>query len=176
MRHLPYFDAKGACHIHYKSKLCDLTVWTPDDFKTIEEIFDWMEFWSTEDEQDHSDVIYIAEGYESGGRGLWLLVKDGEIIEDMMRCDMLSSVPVEQYFAKLKEQYKKMQLVSGDGRITIEADDIPERDERISEEEVNSQTEEWQTDLDVQYIRQIYRDHGWPHSFDSKAAFKAVDD
>ncbi|XEV04837.1 hypothetical protein FSHL1_010124 [Fusarium sambucinum] len=175
IRHLPYFDSKGPCHIHYKSKLWDLTTWTPDKFKQHREDNDWLEFWSSEDEQDHSDVICIAEGYESYGRDLWLLVKDGEIVENMVRADILSSVPVEEYFATLKEQYETLQLIPGKGRVTIEADDILEHNERVSEEDVNGQTEEWGTDLDVQYLRQIYRDHGWPYSFDSEAAFKTVD-
>ncbi|KAL4721846.1 hypothetical protein ACLX1H_011340 [Fusarium chlamydosporum] len=170
------FYTKGPYHIHYKSKLWDLTTWTPEKFKQHREDNDWLELWSSEDEQDHSDVICIAQGYESYGRDLWLLVKDGEIVEYMVRADTLSSVTVEEYFAKMKEQYETLQLIPGKGRVTIEAEHVPEREERISVEEVNGQTEEWHTDLDVQYLRQIYRDHGWPHSFDSKAAFKAVDD
>ena len=49
---------------------------------------------------------------------------------------------------------------------SIEAQKVEERSDRISEEEVHAQTEMgWGTDLDIQYIRQIYRDHGWPNAF-----------
>ncbi|KAK6700787.1 hypothetical protein SNK04_010725 [Fusarium graminearum] len=176
LRHLPYFNSKGKSHIHYKSKLWDLTTWTADDFEKHREIYDFVEFWSSESEQDPGDVICIAEGYESYGRGLWLLVNDCEIIEDMLKADTLSSVPVEEFFAKLKDQYERLQLIPGEDKVSIEAENVPERHERISEEEVNSQSVEWRTDLDVQYIRQVYRDYGWPHSFDSKAASKAIND
>ncbi|KAL6912433.1 hypothetical protein FSST1_010193 [Fusarium sambucinum] len=176
MRHLPYFDSKCESHIHFKSKLWDLTTWTPDNFEKHRETYEAMEFWSSEDEQDPSDVICIAEGYESYGRGLWLLVKDCEIIEDLLEADALSSVPVEEFFANLKEQYKALKLIPGKSRVTIEAENVPDCDERITEDEVNGQTEKWGTNLDIQYVRQIYRDHGWPHSFDFEAASKAIDD
>nr|CEG02874.1 unnamed protein product [Fusarium pseudograminearum CS3487] len=44
LRHLPYFNSKGKSRIHYKSKLCDLTAWSPDDFKKNRETYDFMEF------------------------------------------------------------------------------------------------------------------------------------
>ncbi|GKU11787.1 hypothetical protein FLAG1_12144 [Fusarium langsethiae] len=175
MRYLPYFDNKSTSQIHYRSKLFDLTVWTPGDFKKHSEIHQAMEFWSSEDEQDPSDVVCIAEGYGTGGRGLWLLVKDCEIIEELSEVDVMSAVPVEDFFSNLREQYENLKLIPGERRITIEAENVPERKQRITEDEVNGQTEEWGTDLDIQYVRQIYRDYGWPHSFDMEAASRVVD-
>jgi hypothetical protein len=174
MRHLPYFDNKSTSQIHYRSKLLDLTVWTPGDFKKHSETHEAMEFWSSEDEQDPSDVICIAEGYGSYGRGLWLLVKDCEIIEELSEADVVSAVPVEDFFSNLRERYENLRIIPGERRITIEAENVPERKQRITEDEVNSQTEDWGTDLDIQYVRQIYRDHGWPHSFNLEAASRAV--
>jgi len=70
-----------------------------------------------------------------------------------------------------------LKLIPGGSRITIEAEKVPEREgkERITLDEVNSQTQKWRTDLDVQYVRQIYRDHGWPQSFNQAAASRAID-
>ncbi|CAJ0553233.1 Ff.00g117450.m01.CDS01 [Fusarium sp. VM40] len=174
MRHLPYLNNKSTAQIHYRSKLLELTVWTAIDFKKHSETHEAMEFWSSEDEQDPSDVICFAEGYGSYGRGLWLLVKDCEIIEELSEADVLSAVPVEEFFANLKEQYETLKLIPGERRIMIEAENVPDRKERITEDEVNSQTQEWGTDLDIQYVRQIYRDHGWPHSFNLETASRAI--
>ncbi|RGP66169.1 hypothetical protein FSPOR_6789 [Fusarium sporotrichioides] len=175
MRYLPYFNNKSTSQIHHRSKLFDLTAWKPGDFKKHSEIHEFKEFWSSEDEQDPSDVVCIAEGYGTFGRRLWLLVKDCEIIEELHKADMCGVVRVEDFFSNLREQYENLKLIPGERRITIEAENVPERKQRITEDEVNSQTEEWGTDLDIQYVRQIYRDYGWPHSFNMEAAFRAVD-
>ncbi|KAI1069962.1 hypothetical protein LB507_007890 [Fusarium sp. FIESC RH6] len=174
IRHLPYFVNKSTTQFHYRSKLLDLRAWSPEDFKRHHEIHDCYEFWSSEDVQDHSDVVCIAEGYGTGGRVLWLLVKDCEIIEHINKADMMSEVKVEDFFSNLRDWYENLKLIPGKGRVTIEAEKVPEREQRITEDEVNSQTERWGTDLDIQYVRKIYRDHGWPHSFNFEAASRAV--
>ncbi|RGP69390.1 hypothetical protein FLONG3_7786 [Fusarium longipes] len=174
IRHLPYFENKGTTQFHYRSKVLDLRAWTPEDFKSHHETHDGYEFWSSEDEQDPSDVVCIAEGYGTAGRVLWLLVKDGEIIEHLNKVDLMSAVTVEDFFSNLGKEYENLKLIPGEGRITIEAENVPKRKRRITEDEVNSQTEEWGTELDIQYVRQIYRDHGWPHSFNFEAASRAI--
>jgi hypothetical protein len=176
MRYLPYFKPTTS-QIHYRSKVLDLTLWTADDFKKHSEIYDSMEFWSLEDEQDPSDVICIAEDYGTSGCNLWLLVKDCEIIEEQSKAGEASAIPVKDYFSNLEEQYETLTLIPGGSRVTIEMENVPEHEGkgRITLDEVNSQTQEWRTDLDIQYVRQIYRDHGWPSSFSRKAASRAID-
>ncbi|KAG5661364.1 hypothetical protein KAF25_005486 [Fusarium avenaceum] len=137
----------------------DYTIETAIDFKKHSETHEAMEFWSSEDEQDLSDVICFAEGYGSYGRGLWLLVKDCEIIEELSEADVLSAVPVGEFFANPREQFETLKLIPGERRITIEAQNAPERKELITEDEMNSQTQQWGTDLDIQYVRQIYLAH-----------------
>ena len=176
IRHLPYFSNECEDHIHYKSRPLDLTDCTLEDLKYHKENDPDQEYWSTENQQDPSDVFCFSQGYESYGRTFWLLVNDCEIIEDMNRADMLSSVPVEEFFEKLKEEYKNLKLIPGKGRLTGEAGHVPEREGRIDRMEVDAQTESWGTDLDIQYLRQIYRDHGWPNSFDLEGATEAVDE
>jgi len=48
MRHLPYFKPTTS-QIHYRSKVLDYTIWTPNDFKNRSETYEFMEFWSSED-------------------------------------------------------------------------------------------------------------------------------
>ncbi|KAF5023084.1 hypothetical protein F66182_4841 [Fusarium sp. NRRL 66182] len=177
LRHLPYFDRLCPSYIHFKSKLLDLTTFARQDFESHIYRHESWEFWSSEGERkDPSDIVCIASGLESFGRFLWLNVVDCEIHEYLHAGDMLDAVPVEEYFENLKDQYRSLKLVPGRRRITIEAENIPEREDRITEEEVHAQTEEWGTDLDVQYVRQIYRDHEWPDAFRKEEAFRVIDD
>jgi len=176
IRHLPCFSNECLDHIHYKSRPLDLTACTLEDLKYHKDNDPDQEYWSTEDQQDPSDVICFSQGFESYGRTFWLLVNDCEIIEDMLRADMISSVPVEEFFEKLKEEYRTLKLIPSKGRITIEAERVPEHEGRITKEDVDAQTERWGTDLDIQYVRQIYRDYGWPDAFDVEGATKVVDE
>lgn len=177
LRHLPYFVNRGTDYIHFKSRLLDFTALSYEDFEEqADRHEDTLEFWSNEGLQDPSDVVCLTQGFESFGRELWLIVKDCEMIEDMIEGDMLTAVPIETFFNNLKEQYRALKLIPAQGRITIEAGKTPERESRISEEEVNAQTETWRTNLDVQYVRQIYRQHGWPDAFRKEEAFKAIND
>lgn len=176
IRHLPYFDSTCIEYIHYKSKLLDLTAFTQKYFEKHRNYHQDWEFWSSEGElMDPGDVVYIAVGHESFSHELWLNVRDCEIFEDFHGGDMLDAVPVEQFLDRFKEQYETLKLIPGRCRITIEGEKVPEHGRGITEEEVTEQTEEWGTDLDVQYVRQIYREHGWPGSFDMETASEAID-
>ncbi|KAJ4011856.1 hypothetical protein NW752_004254 [Fusarium irregulare] len=177
IRHLPYFSDECRDHIHYKSRPLDLTAYTQEDLKYHKE-YDTTdtEFWSSEDQQDPSDVFCFTRGFETYGRTFYLLVNDCEIIEDMNKAFMLSSVPVEEFFEKLKEDYRTLKLIPGKGRITREVEHVPESEGRIARTEVDAQTEDWGTDLDIQYLRQIYRDYGWPSAFDVERATEVVNE
>lgn len=177
LRRLPYFDSSQKAAIHYKSRLIDYTSLGREHFETGDWHEESIEFWSTDGEVDPIHVFFIAWGCESYGRGLLLNVKHGEIIEDMVRADQLDPCDVKSYFDDLREDYRSLKLIPCLGRITIEARDVDERAEsdRISEEQVRAQTESWGTDLDVQYIRQLYRQHGWPDAFRKDDAKKAID-
>jgi len=119
----------------------------------------------------------IAQGYESGGRDFWLNVQHGEIMEDMIRCDWVGSFDVKGFFDRMKEDYRSLNLIPCLGRTTNDlASRTPERSDEIDVEEVRAQTEHWGTDLDVQYVRQIYRKHGWPDAFRRDEATAAIDE
>ncbi|RSL92422.1 hypothetical protein CDV31_015166 [Fusarium ambrosium] len=176
LRHLPYFDSKCTAYIHFKSRLIDFAAFTSQDYEKHKNNHEGLEFWSDEGQVNPSDVVCIAVGGESFARQLWLNVKDCEIHEDMVAGDMLDAVQVEAFFENLKEQYRSLKLIPGRGRITIEAGKMAEREDRILTEEVRNQTGEWGTELDIQYVRQIYRQHGWPDAFRKEEAFRAIDD
>lgn len=173
LRRLPYFKS-GTAYIHYKSRLIDYTS-SPHQYLENQDFREeGLGLWFEDGEFDLNYVYCIAEGHESGGRELFLDTKHGQIIENMIRMQTLDPQDVESYFDELKQAYRSLKLIPCLGRLTIEADNVDERVQQISEEQVRSQTEEWGTDLDVQYIRQIYRQHGWPDSFRRDDAMEAV--
>lgn len=175
LRHLPYFNGRAA--IHYKSRLIDYTSADLEKIlKQTAERAEDMEFWSNERRENPKHFVYIACGHESGGRDLILNVKDGEITEDIESVDTLSPRDIKEYFQELKEAYRSLRLIPCVGRVTIEADSVEERASHIDEEEVLAQSEEWGTNLDKQYIRQVYRQHGWPDAFRREDAEKAVEE
>lgn len=120
-------------------------------------------------------MFAIAWGHESGGRDFWLNVWDGEVIEEEIRCQSNGSCDVGDFLEGLKEQFISLGLVPCLGKVMIEAQGVEEGEEVITEEEVCEQGDEWYTDLDVQYVRQIYRAHGWPRVFRKEEAFEAIE-
>ncbi|GIZ49129.1 hypothetical protein CKM354_001216600 [Cercospora kikuchii] len=122
---------------------------------------------------DHSNLLVFAAGWESFGRTFIIDVLHGEITEEIVRCDTVSFVEVEPFFEDLKEKYRSLQLIPCPGRITCEAHGIPERSEEIAEVEVLAQKDVWfgGSDLDWQYVRQVYRQFGWPDEFRRDEAF-----
>ncbi|KAJ4309608.1 hypothetical protein N0V94_008849 [Neodidymelliopsis sp. IMI 364377] len=106
---------------------------------------------------DYPNFIGLAQGYESGGRDLVLDVYKGVIYEDMIRFQHLGSHDVESFFAKLRDQYEKLELV-------------PIRGEML-EAEVDDQDDE-----EMEEYRAIYRSHGWPgEGFRKEEALEAVE-
>ncbi|KAI5863673.1 hypothetical protein GGS23DRAFT_564907 [Durotheca rogersii] len=175
LRLLPYIEEDRGFHLHYKSYPIDYSVYKAADFERLQPCGEDIEFWTEEGEiADPADVVCLALGRESYGRTLFLNVRDGEITEDMVRAQTLSQVDVQYYFETLEKAYRTLRLIPCQGRVTIEAWDVAEATDEITEEQVCAQADEWLTDLDVQYLRQLYRRHGWPDSFRGADALNAV--
>ncbi|KAI3574065.1 hypothetical protein IWW34DRAFT_885205 [Fusarium oxysporum f. sp. albedinis] len=181
MKCIPYFDNDCKAYIHYKSRFVDYPTLPKTDY---EDVMDWRidgdnEVWSIRRDTiiGFDDFFPLATGRESWGKHIWLNVRDGEIfVEDNLVQDG-EPADMREYLEGLKEVYRTLQILPCRGRITLEAENVSERpeSERITEEEVATQEEKWGTDLDVQYIRQLYRDHGWPNAFQRDEAFDAVE-
>ncbi|KAH7019561.1 hypothetical protein EDB80DRAFT_701117, partial [Ilyonectria destructans] len=175
LRNLPYFDRQSPLDFHYRSRLLDYTTFTRQDFEEATEIYEYdEEYWGFEGQIDPGHVFCIAEGSGYAGRHLFLNARDGEIIQDTIGVNT-ESYPVEIYFETLKEQYRSLELIPCPGRVTLEAFNVVKRD-GVSLEEVCDQTEYWGTDVDIQYVRQLYHQHGWPNAFRKDEATKAVND
>ncbi|KJZ70046.1 hypothetical protein HIM_10550 [Hirsutella minnesotensis 3608] len=135
-----------------------------------------LEFWANKGQRKSKYFVYLAWGRESGGRELLLNVKDAEVTEDVLETNTLPPRNIIEYLNDLKEAYRNLRLIPCQGRVTIEADDVAERSSHISKRQVLAQSESWGTDLDIQYVRQLYRQHGWPDAFRRKDAENAVEE
>ncbi|SPJ71633.1 uncharacterized protein FTOL_01361 [Fusarium torulosum] len=176
LRHLPYFNKEPLVQFYPRSELLDFTEISRETLEFYQAYDGDSEFWSTEDEVDEKDVVGFSRARANGSL-FYLLVKDCEVIEDLIEgSGAQSSIPVEEFFENLKERYQTLKLIPARERETIDAERIPEIERRIMEEEVHAQAEDWETELDIQYIRQVYRDHGWPNSFRLEEASKVIDD
>ncbi|KAH6964795.1 hypothetical protein EDB82DRAFT_511012 [Fusarium venenatum] len=117
---------------------------------------------------DLHDVSPLALDHETGGIHLWLNVGDGEITDEENKFQQSDPMDIKEYFNGLKEAYRNLALIPCPGRVTIEVlhpvDELPEG-KTITEGEVIAQKQWWPTDLDIQYIRQLYREFGWPNAF-----------
>ncbi|OAG04648.1 uncharacterized protein CC84DRAFT_1187660 [Paraphaeosphaeria sporulosa] len=74
------------------------------------------------------------------------------------------------------EQHDGIRLIPCPGRETEEAESVPEREEHIDQSEVLAQELEWGTDLDWQFVRQVYREFGWPDAFRREEAVRVIED
>lgn len=152
----------------------DYTTFEYEHFDSRHQDLDQEEWWSKEGIVDAGWMVPLVEGYESGGREYFLNVLDGEVYEMiLMRVDP-GPKRLKVWIEEMQEDYRDLRLIPCPGRVTMDCTDVPERqdeDGRITEEQIRQQTEDWPTELDVQYVRQVYRDYGWPHAFRKDEAF-----
>jgi hypothetical protein len=168
IRSLPYLDSSA--DVHYKSRLVNYST-VDRSYFVGKRPFPGEE--SFEDLPDH--VFIFALGHESGGRSLFLDVNTGEVIEEMIRMERKPPQDAKTYFAELKEDYRSLKLIPIRGMDSIEAWYAEERETPITEKELLAQTDDWETELDVQYLRQVYRACGWPSAFSKDEAFDEVE-
>ena len=181
LRNLPYLDRKGSHEdssgqIHYKSCLLDYTTFDSERLTAQEYL------WRNGQEAVPDHVIILAEGRESGGRTLFLDVWEGKVFEVEIRGpNEAEGQDLREYFEDLKNLYRNLELIPlpGSTMIELRASGIdPETvDQAVSKEEVLTQDDpDWGSDLDIRYVRQLYRAFGWPDDFRRGEAFDELSD
>lgn len=170
LRNLPYLG--GEADVHYKSRLVDYSVLGREYFTSGPWTHGELSLSADGPVPDH--VVAIAVGHESGGRDLLLDVLQGEIIEEEIRCQNNGSRDVQEYLDDLKEAFRSLKLLPCPDWDMIEATRVEERQGEITREEFDGQARRFETDLDVQYLRQIYCQHGWPEAFRRDEAMKII--
>ncbi|KAK3179573.1 hypothetical protein K4F52_008990 [Lecanicillium sp. MT-2017a] len=131
---------------------------------------------------DRSHCILLAKGSETGGVNLILDTYRGVILKDMVAMDV-NSHDIKEYLDGLQDKFRTLEFIpSSVGRVTLDGDDVTEATERITEQQLVDQRfqegedePDWGTDLEMRFVRQVYREHGWPRAFQKEAAFAAVD-
>ncbi|WZH44224.1 uncharacterized protein QYS62_005243 [Fusarium acuminatum] len=179
MKRIPYFERDCKAFIHYQSRLIDYSTLPQDCFEHIMwgRVSGADEIYSERRQLiiNMRDVFPLATGCGTWSKYIWLNVRDGEItLEESLMHD-LPQIDLKMFFNGFKQDYITLKIIPCRGRITIEADHCEERGEIITEEDVIAQEEAWGADLDIQYIRQLYRGFGWPLAFRRDEAFDAVD-
>jgi hypothetical protein len=178
LRRLPYYtDTNRDVSVHYKSDLVDYTALGREYFSDKDRWEEYADAGSFDNEWhdiELCDVVFIAWGHESGGRDLMLDVRRGAIIEEEIRCDHVGVWDVRAYFDRMKDAYRTLKLIPWLGDDVVEAWDVDDPDGEISIQEVLAQDHHWLSDLDTQYGRQIYRQHGWPDAFRKDDLEKAI--
>jgi len=98
-------------------------------------------------------------------------------MEEANRMHDCEPLDLREYLDGLKQAYINLDLIPCRRRLIFEVRDFNELPEgqRVTEDEVIVQQGDWGTDLDIQYIKQLYRDCGWPDAFKRDEAFDAVD-
>ncbi|KAL1593714.1 hypothetical protein SLS60_010446 [Paraconiothyrium brasiliense] len=180
MRRLPYFrEGKTSTHVHYKSKLVDYSDPAQHYYAGMRDdlFFDLNDKLESFDGEtvDPAESIVFAWGYESGGHYFALDALHGEVTVDVVRMNLLGPEDVKEFFENLKKEYRDLKLVPCPGRETIEAEGVDEREGPIEQSEVMAQTQAWGTNLDWQFVRQIYREHGWVYAFRRVEAIRAIE-
>jgi len=177
LRHLPYFDRGGYVPVDYHSRLVDYSSFDPGFFQETdwnEEYMDFERFGSLF--QPRMSFI-IAEGRESYGQQWIFDAEHGTIYAEQIRADSDGPFDVGDFFASIMQKYRNLHLISSGRRSTIDASRVPERTDRITEQEVLAQKDEFfETELDVQFLRQVCRDYGWPDVFRRVECRAYIDD
>jgi hypothetical protein len=112
---------------------------------------DTISTWSYDSQSDEiilTNMLCLATGYESGGRNLVLDVFNGIIHEDIVRCDSLSGVWVEDFFDNLRGKYERLEHVPVRGEFYEDVGDI--EDEGGEDEDEGKQ------------FKRIYQKFPWP--------------
>ena len=148
--------------------MLDYTTCEPRHFLSRHQDRDREEWWSTESRVPASWMLPLAPGCGSQASDFTLNVVDGEINERIFALGYAGPRGLEAWIEEMRELYARLRFIPCPGRETMDCRDVAERlaeDGRISEDEFRAQTEYWPTDLDVQYVRQVHRDYGWPDNF-----------
>ncbi|KAK3689722.1 hypothetical protein B0T22DRAFT_377604 [Podospora appendiculata] len=171
LRQLPYLNKEGL--VEYNCSVQDYSTRTRESFELDEYGHLHGEDIYTHDYDDRDapipdHIVSFAPGYSSGGIELMLNVHDGTIIAEMIRYSHIGEEDIQRYFDSIKKKFRKLRLIPRMGRKTLDAEKVPERSRGIRLEAVRNQIRDntWDSsNLDLQYLRQVYRDYGWPRAF-----------
>jgi hypothetical protein len=143
-----------------------------DDSETTSVVSNW---WGDDDpdEIDPKNLLVLSRGYESGGRTLILDVYKGNVHEDMIRCNLLSGVTIERFFADLRDKLQRLVYVPVRGEFY---EDVPEVSDHGPVHETADPSLDMCDEEHAKVYKRIYRKYGWPgKEYNKIEALKAVE-
>lgn len=188
LRHLPFWVSDENDRQYYQavettSLFINYLAFSTEEFGKFDtELYPVYQGYRTDDqdlvdEPDRSDCILLAQGNSNFGVDIVLDTRRGTIIENVIALDV-SEHEIEDYFAALREKFSSLQRIPscGRGMEALDAHYIPETTRHITERDIlNQQGQLWGTHLDLQFVRQVYRQFGWPDRFQKEEASAAMD-
>lgn len=121
-------------------------------------------------------MIQIATGHESGGIDLYLDTKRGTIMVDIVRMGYEGTYDLREYCARLKDEYRSLKLFKVPGNTIFEEDDDELKRDVPRVLAYSQRGVDFGSRVDRQWIRQIYRTHGWPDNFRKNEAMQEIED
>ena len=112
--------------------------------------------------------VVLAEGHESNGVNLLLDTMSGMIFEEVIGAYSGKTLYTKTFFKEKKREYMNCELlfIPGDDPILIEnqptSECLESEDEATATEPSFPGTPFLRTNMDSQWIRHLYRSHGWP--------------
>ncbi|KAK3177721.1 hypothetical protein K4F52_009525 [Lecanicillium sp. MT-2017a] len=168
LRHLPFLSNGSGSgskpqNLHYQCEVLDYTALDHDWFVGHHHDNDREEWWSTLSQVPADWMLPLALGFGRDASNFYLNVIDSEVCEYSMGYE--SPKPLEAWVAEMKDLYTRLRLIPCDGRLLLECKDVADSTRRIGEDEFRAEDGYFPTDLDVQFVRQVYREYGWPSAF-----------
>lgn len=125
------------------------------------------------DDVDIKDILLLSMGYESGGRILLLDVHKGIIHEDIVRCNLVSGVWIEDFFDDMKDKLRRLDCVPVRGEFY---EGVPEVEDNGPVPETADESLDEHDEEHVKVFKRIYRKFGWPgEGYKKDEALEAVE-
>ncbi|KAI4912553.1 hypothetical protein J4E90_005958 [Alternaria incomplexa] len=125
------------------------------------------------DDVDIKDILLLSMGYESGGRILLLDVHKGIIHEDIVRCQLVSGVWIEDFFDDMKDKLRRLDCVPVRGEFY---EGVPEVEDEGPVPETADPSMDEHDEEHVKVFKRIYRKFGWPgEGYRKDEALEAVE-
>jgi hypothetical protein len=184
LRHLPYITEDGydqfITRIHYKCKVVDYSALSTEQLSYTAHDFEWRAELIELEPEMYEHTLLFADGYESGGRMMFLNTKTGEMNVLMIRYQIDAIEDVNQYLDGLMRSYKTLEIVPIPNVEGLHEDLKQEEEgyETRLKEDCLAQTrdEDFPTDLDSRWVRYLYRKSGWPGpEFNKEEALAAIE-
>lgn len=170
LRHLPYLGGRPPQLLHYQCEVVDYTVVDRGWFVKHHMDSDIEEWWSTLSQVPAAWMLPLALGVGAQASSFYLNVVDAEVCEVVSGLGDAPPKPLAAWVAEMKELFARLRLIPCDGKLTLVCKDVKDTEERIGEDEFRAEEGYFPTDLDVRFVRQVYREYGWPERFRYKEA------